>query len=136
MATTPIPLVDIARFRGDAAEREAFLQDLRHAAHDVGFFYVTGHGVASSVTDGVLDAARAFFALPLEDRLAIDNLNSPQFRGYTRVGYEHTNGRPDRRDQLDIGVERAALELGPEDPAYLPLETESSTRRKLVISAC
>ena len=121
MATTSIPLVDIARFRGDAAEREAFLQELRHAAHDVGFFYVTGHGVASSVTDGVLDAARAFFALPLEDRLSIDNLNSPQFRGYTRVGYEHTNGRPDRRDQLDIGVERAALELGPEDPAYLRL---------------
>jgi isopenicillin N synthase-like dioxygenase len=121
MATTSIPLVDIARFHGDDAERETFLAELRHAAHDVGFFYVTGHGVPTAVTDGVLDAARAFFALPLEDRLAIDNLNSPQFRGYTRVGYEHTNGRPDRRDQLDIGVERAALELGPEDPAYLRL---------------
>jgi len=121
MATTSIPLIDIARFRGSDEEREAFLSELRHAAHDVGFFYVTGHGVPSAVTDGVLDAAREFFALPLADRLAIDNLRSPQFRGYTRVGYEHTNGRSDRRDQLDVGVERAALELGPEDPAYLRL---------------
>ena len=72
MTTPAIPLLDIARFRSTPSEREAFLADLRHAAHDVGFFYVTGHGVASSVTDGVLDAARAFFALPLEDRLSID----------------------------------------------------------------
>ena len=116
-----IPLLDISRFRGSPSDREAFLADLRRAAHDVGFFYVTGHGVPVAVTDGILEAARTFFALPLEDRLAIDNLNSPQFRGYTRVGYEHTNGRPDRRDQLDVGVERPVLELGPEDPAYLRL---------------
>jgi isopenicillin N synthase-like dioxygenase len=121
MTTPAIPLLDIARFRSTPSEREAFLADLRHAAHDVGFFYVAGHGVPTAVTDAVLDAARTFFSLPLEDRLAIDNLNSPQFRGYTRVGYEHTNGRPDRRDQLDVGVERPALELGPVDPAYLRL---------------
>jgi len=121
MTDATIPQVDISRFRGSDDERSAFLADLRRAAHDVGFLYVVGHGVPASVTDGILDAARAFFALPLEDRLAIDNVRSPQFRGYTRIGYEHTNGRPDRRDQLDIGVERAALELGPEDPAYLRL---------------
>ena len=118
---TEIPLLDISAFRGTPEEREAFLGELRYAAHDVGFFYVVGHGVPRSVTDGVLDAARAFFALPLEERLAIDNLNSPQFRGYTRVGYEHTGGRPDRRDQLDVGVERPPLDLGPDDPAYLRL---------------
>jgi len=121
MSEPTIPLLDISRFRGTPPEREAFLADLRHAAHDIGFFSVTGHGVPDTVTDAVLDSARTFFALPLEDRLAIDNLNSPQFRGYTRVGYEHTNGRPDRRDQLDVGVERPALELGPDDPAYVRL---------------
>lgn len=119
---TALPLLDISRFRStDAADRESFLADLRHAAHDVGFFYVVGHGVPSSVIDGILTAAKEFFDLPLEKRFAIDNVNSPQFRGYTRVGYEHTGGRPDRRDQLDVGVERPALELGPDDPAYLRL---------------
>jgi len=120
--TSALPLLDISRFRSsDPAEREAFLADLRHAAHDIGFFYVVGHGVPQSVTDGILREAQHFFDLPLEERYAIDNLNSPQFRGYTRISYEHTGGRPDRRDQLDVGVERATLDLGPDDPAYLRL---------------
>lgn len=121
MSTSAIPVVDLSRFRGSADDREQFLADLRHAAHDVGFLYVVGHGVPQQVVDDVFTAARDFFALPLEERQAIDNLNSPQFRGYTRVGYEHTNGRPDRRDQLDVGVERPALDVGPDDPAYLRL---------------
>ena len=116
-----IPVLDISQFRGTPAERETFLADLRHAAHDIGFLYVVGHGVPEQTIDDVFAAARNFFALPLEERQAIDNLNSPQFRGYTRVGYEHTNGRPDRRDQLDIGVERPALELDADDPVFLRL---------------
>ncbi len=119
--TTTLPVLDLSLFRGTDAQRAELLEDLRHAAHDVGFFYVTGHGVADQVVTDVFDAAREFFALPLEERQAIDNLRSPQFRGYTRVGYEHTGGRPDRREQLDVGVERPALDLGPDDPAYLRL---------------
>ena len=66
----------------------AFLADLRPAAHDVGFFYVVGHGVDRAVTDGVLASAAEFFALPVVERLQIQNVNSPQFRGYTREGTE------------------------------------------------
>lgn len=116
-----LPVLDISRFRAGVAERAAFVEDLRHAAHTYGFFYVTGHGVDPAVTDGVIDAARRFFALPLEDKLAIDNVNSPHFRGYTRLGNEYTQGQADHRDQLDFGVEREALEIGPDDPAYLRL---------------
>lgn len=121
MSSTTIPVLDLSRFRAGPEQREAFLADLRHAAHDIGFLYVVGHGVDQQVVDDVFSAARAFFALPLEQRQAIDNLNSPQFRGYTRVGYEHTNGRPDRRDQLDVGVERETIDVGPDDPAWLRL---------------
>ncbi len=121
MTTIGRPLRDITLFRGSPDERARLLLELRHAAHEVGFFYVTGHGVPESVTGRVLEAPREFFDLPLDQRLAIDNVRSPQFRGDTRVGYEHTRGRPDRRDQLDVGVERPVLGLGPEDPAYLRL---------------
>lgn len=115
-----LPLVDISRFR-DPAQREAFLEDLRHAAHDVGFFYVTGHGIEPAVTDAVLAAAREFFALPLEDRLAVENVNSPHFRGYSRVGTERTAGAADQRDQLDIGPERPAVDPVPAAKPYLGL---------------
>jgi isopenicillin N synthase-like dioxygenase len=117
-----LPILDLARFgSSDAPDREAFLDELRHAAHEVGFFYVTGHGVPPAVSAAVLDASRAFFALPLEDRLAVENVNSAQFRGYTREGTEYTAGSADRRDQLDVGLEREPLDLGPDDPAYLRL---------------
>ena len=42
--TQTLPLIDISRFR-DPAHRDGLLADLRHAAHDIGFFYVVGHGV-------------------------------------------------------------------------------------------
>jgi len=116
-----LPLVDISRFAHAGADRESFLEDLRYAAHDVGFFYVVGHGIEPGVTEAVLNAARAFFALPVEERLKIENINSPQFRGYTRESTEYTGGQPDQRDQLDLGPERAALTDVPADKPYLRL---------------
>src|SRR5262249_35473960 len=64
---------------------------------------------------------REFFALPDDDRMAIANVNSPQFRGYTPVGHEYTQGRPDRRDELDVGHELPEPRLGPDDPPWLRL---------------
>jgi len=115
-----LPLVDVSRFR-DPAQREAFLADLRHAAHDVGFFYVVGHGVPPEVTDGVMAAAREFFALPIEQRLEIENVNSRHFRGYSRVGTERTGGAADQREQIDVGPERQAIADIPADKPYLRL---------------
>lgn len=46
-----LPLLDLSQLDGDARRRRAFLDDLRAAARDVGFFYLRGHGV-----DGALNA--------------------------------------------------------------------------------
>ncbi|MEU6198738.1 2-oxoglutarate and iron-dependent oxygenase domain-containing protein [Streptomyces sp. NPDC047061] len=118
---TALPVIDISRFRAPDTDRAVFLAELRSAAHEVGFFYVTGHGVPAALRDEALTAARAFFALPEQQRLEIENLNSPQFRGYTRTGAEYTAGSADWREQIDIGPERAALDTGPDDPDYLRL---------------
>ncbi|MGY1503333.1 isopenicillin N synthase family dioxygenase [Streptomyces sp. QTS52] len=118
---TALPLIDISRLRDPGTDRDAFLAELRVAAHEVGFFYVIGHGVPVSVRDDVLRAARAFFALPEEQRLEIENLNSHQFRGCTRTGTEYTAGSADWREQIDIGPERAVVDVGAGDPDYLRL---------------
>lgn len=115
-----LPILDLSRFRVPR-QRERFLAELRHAAHEVGFFYLVGHGVAPETTQAVVDSARRFFALPQAQRLEIENVHSPQFRGYTRTGTEHTDGRADWREQLDIGPERPALNLAEDDPRYLRL---------------
>ncbi|MET8451169.1 isopenicillin N synthase family dioxygenase [Streptomyces sp. NPDC005209] len=121
-ATTPsydqLPIIDLsAADRGSQARAQLHAQ-LHSAAHDVGFFQLVGHGVTRTETDALLTAMRAFFALPEADRLALDNVHSPHFRGYTRTGDERTRGARDWRDQLDIGAERPAHVPGPHEPPY------------------
>ncbi len=110
-----LPVIDLAALR--RADHDEIAR-LRSALHDSGFLYLTGHGFPPELVERMLAAARDFFALPLEERMAIENIHSPHFRGYTRLGNEYTRGRADQRDQLDVGPEREARSLGPEDPPY------------------
>jgi isopenicillin N synthase-like dioxygenase len=66
-----IPTLDLRRADAGAPERASFLRDLRAAAHDVGFFYLVGHGIDDELTGKVLNLSRRFFALPTADKLAI-----------------------------------------------------------------
>jgi isopenicillin N synthase-like dioxygenase len=116
-----IPELDLAQFEAGET-RPAFLAELRAAAHDVGFFYVTGHGVEAQLQRALLESAKRFFALPTGDKLAIEMLNSPHFRGYNRAASELTRGRPDWREQIDIGAERLPLPREPSSPEWMRLQ--------------
>ncbi|MCV7432523.1 isopenicillin N synthase family oxygenase [Mycolicibacterium bacteremicum] len=111
---TALPVVDLG------AEPEALRRRLRQVAHEVGFFYLTGHGVPEDLISRLLSAARRLFALPQADKDAIAMVNSPHFRGYTRLGGELTGGTVDWREQIDIGPERLPL-TDPAEP-YLRLQ--------------
>jgi isopenicillin N synthase-like dioxygenase len=112
---TTLPEVDLRHPAGQLRER------LREAAHEVGFFYLTGHGVSGELTDRVLAAARRLFALPQADKDAVAMVRSPHFRGYTRLGGELTGGEVDWREQIDIGPERNP-DGGAGQPDYLWLQ--------------
>jgi isopenicillin N synthase-like dioxygenase len=120
---TALPVLDLAPFRDDPASRaaDALAAELRDVVHEIGFFYLVGHGVSAALNDQVHAVARAFFALPEERRLEIHNVLSPQFRGYTVLGNEYTNGQSDLRDQIDIGLDLPLPAIGPGDPAWLRL---------------
>jgi len=104
ISATPamLPVLDLTQLQGDAAAQAAFLQQLRHAARDVGFFYLVGHGIALQRQQQILQLAKQFFALPPAAKQAVQMLNSPHFRGYTGVAGELTLGQPDQREQFDI----------------------------------
>jgi len=121
-ASQTLPTLDFRRFEAEPAERACFLADLRAAARGPGFFYLVGHGLEADLIDQVLSLSRRFFALPEADKLAIEMVNSPHFRGYNRAGYEHTRGKPDWREQLDIGAERAARPLDKSAPPWTRLQ--------------
>jgi isopenicillin N synthase-like dioxygenase len=118
-----LPVLDIGPYLDDPASRAAmaFVAELGRTVHEIGFLYVVGHGIPAALGRDLHDVARTFFALPDVERLAIENVRSPQFRGYTRFGHERTNGRVDLRDQIDIGRELPPPTLGPHDPAWLRL---------------
>jgi hypothetical protein len=117
-----LPTLDLRRFNGHASERSRFLEDLRKATRSVGFFYLVGHGIEDGLIEDVLKVSRRFFALPEKDKLAIEMVNSPHFRGYNRAGFEHTRGKPDWREQVDIGPERPALPFDREAPPWTRLQ--------------
>jgi isopenicillin N synthase-like dioxygenase len=116
-----VPTLDLRRLDAGAAERASFLRDLRAAARDVGFFYLVGHGIEDELVGKVSSLSRRFFALPAADKLAIEMVNSPHFRGYNRAGFEHTRGKPDWREQLDVGSEKSALPFDRSAPAWTRL---------------
>ncbi|MGP6171339.1 isopenicillin N synthase family dioxygenase [Microbacterium sp. A196] len=108
-----LPILDLSQLDQGAEAAAQFCDDLRAATHDVGFFYLTGTDVTAELSGRLHKAARDFFALPEEEKLAIENVKSPQFRGYTRTGGELTQGKVDWREQIDIGPERESVEDGP-----------------------
>lgn len=105
-----IPVLRLAAARtSSGAFAPAFLDALRTALHEVGFLQLTEFGAATGQVEDLMATTERFFALPLADRLALDNRLSPHFRGYTRLGHEITAGRPDAREQLDFAPEQEAV---------------------------
>jgi isopenicillin N synthase-like dioxygenase len=119
---TTLPTLDLSLLDGPPEQRQRFLDDLRHAARDVGFFYLTGHGIDSRLLKQVQDSARQFFALPDSEKAAVGMINSPHFRGYNRAASEITRGKPDLREQFDLGAERDVLPQDEHSPYWTRLQ--------------
>lgn len=119
-----LPLVDMSLLDGDEADQAAFRDALLQATHEVGFFYLVGHGIGRDVREELFATARDFFALPDDDKFAVEMLRSPHFRGYTRFGGEYTQGAIDWREQIDLAAEYEALDddARATAPAYLRLD--------------
>ncbi len=114
-SVTALPVIDLRAPSGQLRDH------LREAAHEVGFFYLTGHQVPTALSGRVLEAAGRLFALPAADKDAIAMVRSPHFRGYTRLGGELTRGEVDWREQIDIGPQRPPIG-GSGKPDYLWLQ--------------
>ncbi|TNL02605.1 2-oxobutyrate oxidase [Kosakonia cowanii] len=121
MNAATLPVLDLDRYTS-SAERDAFLADLRHAARDIGFFYLINHGVDDALQNAVQREARRFFALTEAQKEQVAMIHSPHFRGYNRAASEITRGQPDWREQFDIGAERPALLLSDSDPRWRRLQ--------------
>jgi isopenicillin N synthase-like dioxygenase len=81
-----LPIVDVSALSSpDPVARAAVGRAIRAACLDKGFMYVTGHGIDEALRAAVLDEARAFFALPEADKMAVHMKLSPCNRGYEPI---------------------------------------------------
>lgn len=109
-----VPVIELGAGGGWSAEAwEKAARDLIQASREIGFFYVADHGVPQVLIDGELAAARAFFAQPLEAKMAIDIARSSNMRGYEPIGLQTLDegSPPDLKESLMLG-----RDLGPDHP--------------------
>lgn len=112
-----LPVIDVSGLRSaDPAARRSVAAALGRACRDIGFFYVTGHGIADDLRAGIFGAAAQFFALPAADKARVSVTLSGHNRGYVAFGDERLDERaaPDQKEAFNIG-----LELAPDDPDLL-----------------
>ncbi|EIM86108.1 2OG-Fe-II oxygenase [Stereum hirsutum FP-91666 SS1] len=103
-----IPLIDLnGASSNDPDLRRQMADSIRDACINVGFFYVTNHGVPDATTSRAHAAAQRFFSLPLASKIALDIHNSSNFKGYTALLGENTDplNRGDLHEGFDIGWE-------------------------------
>ncbi len=115
-----VPVLDIAGYirAPDSAAGQEFVRALREACSGSGFCQIVGHPVEPEQNQAIVDAARAFFDLPVRERQDLAIVNSPHFRGYTLLGDERTQGISDWREQIDFGGELAPRPPKPGDPPW------------------
>ena len=103
-AFSEIPILDLSQYANQDTKLN-FLKSLRHALTQVGFLYVTNHGVPDNVVDEITAALPSLFSLPPEAKAEIALVNSPHFLGYSGDGSETTAGAADRREQVEFATE-------------------------------
>lgn len=77
-----IPIIDVSRINGSAAEKRKLASQIKVAAEGSGLFYIKNHAVPSDVAEKALAQAEAFFAQP-EDKKQL----SSSFHSKTRCGW-------------------------------------------------
>ena len=112
-----IPLIDIGDlFSDDRRDRLKVAEAVDDACRNVGFFYVTNHRVPKTAIDDAVRAMQDFFALPVEDKMALDIQKIQRHRGYVPIGALYAG--PTTAVDVQEGYE-VSLELGDDDPDYL-----------------
>ncbi|MDO8412121.1 MAG: 2-oxoglutarate and iron-dependent oxygenase domain-containing protein [Phenylobacterium sp.] len=102
-----IPVIDIAGLSSaDVAVRRAVADQMGAAAREVGFLYVSGHGLDERLFENVLAAAKAFFAQPMDAKMASYIGRSENHSGYVPEGEEvFPGGTIDRKEAYDLNLD-------------------------------
>jgi isopenicillin N synthase-like dioxygenase len=110
-AAPSIPIIDISPLvAGDGAGEREVARLIGNACRGIGFFYITGHGIAPATLARVFGVAAELFRAPAHVKDAGAFSGTGGNRGYIRLGGETLDpGKPpDVKEAFNIGLELAA----------------------------
>ena len=114
MASHPeprIPVIDVTSVRTRAIDGErAVVREIGDACRGIGFFYITGHGIAPEALARVFLLSRQFFSAPASLKNQARFSGPAANRGFISFGGETLDpGKPpDLKEAFNIGLELAA----------------------------
>ena len=123
VSLTEIPVIDIASLlHGDAPARAAVAKKIGEACRNIGFFYITNHGVPAELVASVYAEAKRFFEQPAAAKAEIAIEKSACHRGYFMLGGENL----DPAKQKQSGDLKEGIKIGRDLPATHPLVASST----------
>ena len=125
-----VPVIDIGPARtGGRAARSRVAAGIDTACRDIGFFAITGHGVADHVVEDVRGCAHAFFTRPLAEKLVSRHPVAGTNRGYHPVGLEALSAANDTAAPPDL---KEFFHVGPVDVTDDQYYTSAAGRRHFI----
>ena len=89
-----IPSVDLTDFlSSDLSKKEAFINNIGNAFHEIGFVALKGHFLSETLTDSLYAEIKKFFDLPEDTKKKYEIEGIGGQRGYTSFGKESAKGK-------------------------------------------
>ncbi len=109
-----VPLIDLGPFRhGNAAARAEVAAQVDRACREIGFLVVANHGVPDDLIEATRAVSRAYFDLPLEEKMRVVRPAPDVTRGY--IGLEAESVARARDASATAGDLNESLMIGPVD---------------------
>jgi isopenicillin N synthase-like dioxygenase len=113
-ACVEIPVIDFSPFStGNLEGKQRVAQEIYRACHQVGFLYLTHHGIPQEAIAHVFDQSRQFFALSDQEKQAVAWSNEMSNCGYVGVERERLDEtKPgDLKEAFNVGKEVSAEDM-------------------------
>ncbi|MEM9768070.1 MAG: 2-oxoglutarate and iron-dependent oxygenase domain-containing protein [Cyanobacteria bacterium P01_D01_bin.71] len=117
-----IPVIDFTPFLvDDPIGQQTVAQSVYRACHEVGFLYLTHHGVPQSKIDQAFEQSKQFFSLPLSQKQQIAWSTEASNRGYIGIERERLDeAQPgDLKEAFNVGREVAADDISASEQAFV-----------------
>ncbi|ETW97855.1 MAG: 2OG-Fe(II) oxygenase [Candidatus Entotheonella factor] len=124
MTLMTIPIVDISPYWSNSeAGKQTVAHQIDEACREIGFLIIRGHNIPQALTESVDEVSRAFFDLPLPEKMQVVRPAPDVTRGYIPIEGESVARS---RGTCSPGDLNESFMVGPVDAGTSPYYTDPS----------